>query len=65
MARMREMRIRTFMPMELEAHVDEIDCVIRCHNCEAFNCPQEEYSPRPLPIPPDYILTTCRVDWSR
>ena len=54
MAWMRETRIRTFMQMELEACWDELDWLIRCHNCAAYNCP-EEYPPRPLPIPPDYI----------
>ena len=29
--------------------------MIRRHNCSAFNFLQEEYPPRPLPIPPDYI----------
>ena len=29
--------------------------MIKCHNCEALNRPQEEYSVRPLPIPPNYI----------
>ena len=29
--------------------------MIICHNCEAFNCPQEKIPPRPLPIPPDCI----------
>ena len=29
--------------------------MIRCHNCEALNRPQEEYPARPLPIPPNYI----------
>ena len=29
--------------------------MIRCHNCEALKCPQEEYPARPLPIPPNYI----------
>ena len=43
------------MQMELKACFDQIDWMIRCHNCEAFNCPQEEYLPRPLSIPPDYI----------
>ena len=55
MAWMRKTRIRTFMQMELEAYLDEIDRMIRYHNCEALNCPQEEYPPRPLPIPPGYI----------
>ena len=41
--------------MELEACLDEIAWMIRCHNCEALNCPQEEYLPRSLPIPPNYI----------
>ena len=29
--------------------------MVRCHNCEALNRPQEEYPARPLPIPPNYI----------
>ena len=41
--------------MELKACLGEVDWMIRCHNCAAFNCPQEEYPPRPLPSPPDYI----------
>ena len=52
---MRETRIKTFMQMELEACRDELDWLIRYHNCAAYNCPEEEYPPRPLPIPPDYI----------
>ena len=55
MAWMHETRIRTFMPMELEACLNEIDWMISSHDCEAFNCPQEEYPPRSLPIPPGYI----------
>ena len=52
---MREARIRTFMQLELEACLEEINWTIRCHNYEALNCPQEEYLARPLPIPPNYI----------
>ena len=52
---MREARIRTFMQLELEAYQEEIVWMIRCHNCEALNRPQEEYPARPLPIPPNYI----------
>ena len=26
--------------------------MIKCHNCEALNCPQEEYPARLLPTPP-------------
>ena len=51
----REARIRTFMQPELEACQEEIVWMIRCHNCEALNRPQEEYPARPLPIPPNYI----------
>ena len=29
--------------------------MVKCHNCEALNRPQEEYPARPLPIPPNYI----------
>ena len=52
---MREARIRTFMQLELEACQEEIVWMIRYHNCEALNRPQEEYPARPLPIPPIYI----------
>ena len=52
---MREARIRTFMQVKLEACQEEIIWMIRCHNCEALNRPQEEYPARPLPIPPNYI----------
>ena len=55
MAWMRETRIMTFMQMELEACLDEVDWLIRCHNCTVYNYPEEEYPPRPIPIPPDYI----------
>ena len=54
--RKREARIRTFMQLELEACFEELNWMIRCHNCEALNCPQEEYPARPPPIPPpNYI----------
>ena len=53
--RMREARIRTFMQLDLESCQEEIVWMIRCHNSEAFNRPQEEYPVRPLPIPPTYI----------
>ena len=52
MLRTREARIRTFMQLELEACLEEVSWMIRCHNCEALNCPQEEYPARLLPTPP-------------
>ena len=52
---MRETWITTFMQLELEACLDEITWMIRCHNCEALNSPQDKYPARSLPIPPDYI----------
>ena len=55
MAWMCETRIGTFMQLELKVCLNEIDWMIRCHNCEALNCPREEYPARPLPIPLDYI----------
>ena len=42
------------MQMELKACCDEYWLII-CHICAAYNCSEEEYPPRPLPIPPDYI----------
>ena len=55
MAWMPETKIRTSMQMELEACLDEVDWLIRCHNCAVYNCPENEYPPRPLSTPPDYI----------
>ena len=52
---MREARIRTFIRLELEACQEEMVWMIRCHNCEALNRPQEDYLARPLPLPPNYI----------
>ena len=52
---MHEARMRTFMQLVLEACQEEIVCMIKCHNCEALNRPQEKYPARPLPIPPNYI----------
>ena len=43
------------MQLELEACLEEINLMLRCHNYEALNRTQEEYPARPLPIPPDYI----------
>ena len=52
---MRDARIRAHMQLELEACQEEKVWMIRCLNCEALNRPHEEYSARPLPIPPNYI----------
>ena len=48
----REARIRTFMQLELEACLEEFSWMIRCHNCEALTCPQEEYPATLLSTPP-------------
>ena len=40
------------MQLKLEACLEEVSWMIRCHNCEAFNCPQEEYPAKLLPTPP-------------
>ena len=56
MMQTREARIRTFIQLELEACLEEVNWIIRCHNCEALNCPQEECPARILPNPaPSYI----------
>ena len=55
MAWMRETWIMIFIQLELKAYRDELDGMIRCHNCAAYNCAEEEYPRRPLPIPLDYI----------
>ena len=52
MMRTREARIRTFMQLELEACLEEVSWMLRSHNCEALDCPQEEYLARLLPTPP-------------
>ena len=56
MMRKREARVRAFMQLELEACLEELNWIIRCHSCKAINCPQEEYPARLLPSPPpNYI----------
>ena len=52
MMRTREARIRTFMQLELEASLEKVSWMLRCHNCETFDCPQEEYPARLLSTPP-------------
>ena len=52
---MREEGIRTFMQLEHETCEEEIIWMIRHHNCEALNCPQEKHPARPLPISPNCI----------
>ena len=52
MIRTREARIRTFLQLELEACLEQVSWMIRYHNCEALNCPQEEYPASLLPTPP-------------
>ena len=52
MIRAREERIRTFIQLELEACLEEVSWMLRCYNCEALDCPQEEYPARLLPTPP-------------
>ena len=56
MMRAREERIRTFMQLELEAYLEEVNWTLICYNCEVLDCPQEEYPARLLPtLPPSYI----------
>ena len=50
--RKHEAMIRTFTQLELEACLKELNWMIRCHNCEALDCPQKEYPARLLPTPP-------------
>ena len=57
---MRETRIKLFLLMELEKCRNELGRLIRCHNCIVDNCPEEDYPPRPLPIPPGYAETLER-----
>ena len=58
MMRMREERITTFMQFELEAYFEKVSWMLRCHNCEVLDCPQEKYPARLLPtLTPSYIDT--------
>ena len=52
MMRTREARIRTSIQIKLEVCLEELNWMIRCHNCEALNCPQDEYAARLLSTPP-------------
>ena len=60
MMRTREARIRTFMQLELETCLEKANRMIRCHNCEALNCPQEEYPARLLPTPPPCYINNLQ-----
>ena len=40
------------MQLELEACLEEVSWMLRCYNCQALDCPQEEYPARLLPTPP-------------
>ena len=56
MMRKHEARVRTFMQLELEACLEELNWMLICHNCEALNCLQEEYVARLLPTaPPNHV----------
>ena len=35
--------------------------MIRCYNCEALNCPQEEYPARLLPTPPPSYIVNLQI----
>ena len=35
--------------------------MIRCHNCETLNCPQEEYPARLLPTPPPCYIDNLQI----
>ena len=56
----REERIITFMQLELEAYLEEVRWMLRCHNCEVLDCPQEEYPARLLPTPPPSYIDNLR-----
>ena len=55
MAWMRETRIVIFMQVKLDNCKNELVWLIRCHDSAAEHYPEEEYPPRPLPIPTDDI----------
>ena len=61
MMRAHEERIRTFMQLELEACLEEVSWMLRRYNCEALDCPREEYPAKLLPTPPpSYIDNRAR-----
>ena len=55
LAWMRETEIRIFKRMELKACLDEVACLVRCHNCAANIFSEAEYPQSRTPIPPNYI----------
>ena len=65
MMRTREARIRTFMQLDLEACLEKVSWMIRCHNCEALHCPQEEYPARLLPTPPSSYIDNLQSRLSK
>ena len=62
MIRMRDLKIRLSMLVELEECRKELDLLLRYHGCIINNCPKEDYPPMPLPIPSDYAENLARVE---
>ena len=60
MMQTREARIITFMQLEVEACLEELNWMIRCHNCEVLDCPQEEYPASLLPTPPPSYINNLQ-----
>ena len=57
---MRETRINLFMQMELEACRNELNRLIRCHDCIVNNCPEKYYTLMPLLTPFGYAKNLAR-----
>ena len=51
---MREMKIKLLMLMKLEKCRNELGWLVRYEECVVNNCPEEDFPPMPLPVPPDY-----------
>ena len=51
---MREIRIRLFIQIEVEAYKDECKWLLRCDHCIVNNCPEEYCPTMPLPVPPNH-----------
>ena len=57
---MREIRIRLFIQMDVEACKDECKWPLRCNYRIVNNCPKDDCPSMPLHIPPDYAKSLIR-----
>ena len=62
MIRIREMKIDLSMLVQLEKCRNELGWLVRYEECIVSNCPESDFPPMSLPIPPGYTKK-WRGEW--